>query len=70
MRDMISYLMTLIIFTFQFLWQRQLCNATAIARKAREYGKKIDVLFIDLEAQYQATILSHGRIIGSMFRCN
>ena len=26
------------------------------ARKAREHGKKIDVLFMDLEAQYQATI--------------
>lgn len=26
------------------------------ARKARERGRKIDVLFIDLEAQYQATI--------------
>jgi len=26
------------------------------ARKAREHGKKIDVLYIDLEAQYKATI--------------
>lgn len=35
------------------------------AMKAREYGKKIDILYIDLEAQYKATIDHVYRMIDS-----
>ncbi len=44
------------------------------ARKAREHTKKIDILFIDLEAQYQATIAHieellevYSDVIGTMY---